>query len=328
MKSPASHDVRLGLDGVCDTRCRGAAAALLIAATGCFAAAGGPKDCRAEIPFPATAVEASQISASAAAPAIPASSPVTDTRGMVPLPSNASAELRGLVRDAVAGQPSAEHDLGTFFAVGIEVPQDFERAAYWYRRAADQGVANAAYNLGVLLERGLGVPRDPEAAVARFREAAEAGHAGALNALGLAFRNGAGVPRDPAQALIWFQRASARGNPRGAYNMAGLYESGELGMPDPQTAAGWYQVAAEAGDAQAGAALARLRTIAGTAVPAVSPAGFVNLVPNAGFLALDQTSVPTAGPDPILDSLAAQMAGSPSSSSVGVKAGRPRRLRP
>ncbi|MGF6232024.1 TPR repeat protein [Inquilinus ginsengisoli] len=82
-----------------------------------------------------------------------------------------------------------------FFALGIEVSQNFERAAYWYRRAADQGVASAAYNLGVLFERGLGVPRDPEAAVARFRQAAEAGHAGALNALGIAFLSGSGVAR-------------------------------------------------------------------------------------------------------------------------------------
>jgi hypothetical protein len=196
-----------------------------------------------------------------------------------------------------------------FFALGIEVPQNLERAAYWYRRAADQGVPSAAYNLGVLLERGLGVPRDSETAVARFRQAAEAGHAGALNALGTAYLSGSGVPRDPTEALIWFRRASIGGNPRGAYNVAKLYEGDELGMPDPQIAAGWYRVAADAGSEPARTALARLLAVAfGGSAPRI---GFVSLAPQTRFLVLDQTGMPAAGHDPILDSLAAQMAGSP-----------------
>lgn len=248
----------------------------------------------------------------AAAPPLGPGAAVTSAgnwTAQLPLPDNASAELRGLARGAIAGQANAEHDLGTFFALGIEVSQNFERAAYWYRRAADQGIASAAYNLGVLFERGLGVPRDPEAAVARFRQAAEAGHAGALNALGIAYLSGSGVARDPAEALTWFRRASIGGNPRGAYNVARLYESGELGTPAPQTAAAWYRVAADAGSEPARTALAKLQAVAfGDDAPRI---GFVSLAPEAGLLVLDQTSMPAAGPDPILDSLAAQMVGLP-----------------
>jgi hypothetical protein len=232
---------------------------------------------------------------------------------MVLLPGNASPELRRLARDAVAGHADAEHDLGTFFALGIEVPQSFEQAASWYHRAADLGVVNSAYNLGVLLERGLGVPRDPEAAVARFRKAAEAGHAGALNALGLAYRNGSGVARDPAEALTWFQRASVGGNPRGAYNVAKLYESGELGTPDQQLAADWYRVAAGAGYEPAREALARLRAAAYLGGAAAPPTGFVSLAPEASLLVLNRTGMPAENAERILDSLAAQLAGVPSS---------------
>lgn len=362
MKSPADSDIRLDREPNCARSAasrRVVAVLLIFIGGGCFAAEGlGVR--RAEAAPLAAAVEDPQVSAAASRPAAAAqqstpavlaptptaaaaslpetgtaAAPADNRAAELLLPDNASAELRDLARGAIAGQASAEHDLGTFFALGIEVPQNFERAAYWYRRAADQGVASAAYNLGVLLERGLGVPRDPEGAVACFRNAAEAGHAGALNALGIAYLGGSGVARDPTEALVWFRRASIGGNPRGAYNVARLYESGELGTPDPQTAASWYRVAADAGNEPARTALARLQAVAhgdGVAAPRI---GFVSLAPEAGLLVLDQTSMPAAGPDPILDSLAAQMAGLPppgpakvalASASAAQPAARPERV--
>jgi hypothetical protein len=33
-------------------------------------------------------------------------------------------------------------------------------AAYWYRKAAEQGDANSQYSLGLMYEGGLGVPQD------------------------------------------------------------------------------------------------------------------------------------------------------------------------
>jgi TPR repeat protein len=317
MKSPAHSGARLGREpkNTRNAAPRGATAMLLIAATGCFTLDGlGARQAEAAPPAAVETPQAFASATSSAATAAPQSA--ADSHGTVLLPDNASAELRALARNAMAGQGAAENDLGTFFVLGIEVPQSVEQAAYWYRRAADQGVANASYNLGVLLERGLGVPRDPEAAVARFRESAEAGHAGALNALGLAYLKGSGVARDPAEALIWFQRASAGGNPRGAYNVARLYESGDLGAPDPQTAAGWYRVAAEAGNEQARAALARLQAESGTGVSSEARTGFVGLAWTASLLVLDQASPPVTGPDPILDGLAARLVGPASSGPV------------
>ncbi|MFE0757443.1 peptidoglycan-binding protein [Inquilinus sp. NPDC058860] len=336
MRSPVDSDIRLDRapNGARSAASRFMVAVLLISAgSGCFAAE-GPGARRAEAGPLAAGAEEPQVSGFASPPAAAAQQitpagpegaptaaaasppgtgtaavPADDRAAELLLPDNASAELRSLALRAVAGEANAEHDLGTFYALGIDVPRNFERAAYWYRLSADQGVASAAYNLGVLLERGAGLPRDPEGAVARFREAAKAGHAGALNALGLAYRDGSGVVRDPAEALIWFRRASLGGNPRGAYNMARLYESGELGAPDPQAAAGWYRVAADAGSEQAAAALARLQAAAHGDGPAAPRIGFVSLAPQACPLVLDRTGMPAA--DPILDDLAAQMAGLP-----------------
>jgi TPR repeat protein len=45
-------------------------------------------------------------------------------------------------------------------AVGHGVPQDLAQAAFWWRKAAEQGVAVAQYNLGIFYNMGLGVPQD------------------------------------------------------------------------------------------------------------------------------------------------------------------------
>ncbi len=40
------------------------------------------------------------------------------------------------------------------------MPQDYTQAAYWFRKAANQGDAYAQYNLGFLYANGQGVPRN------------------------------------------------------------------------------------------------------------------------------------------------------------------------
>ncbi len=40
------------------------------------------------------------------------------------------------------------------------MPQDYAKAAYWYRKAAAQGVDTAENNLGSLYALGRGVPQD------------------------------------------------------------------------------------------------------------------------------------------------------------------------
>lgn len=316
MKSPADRDARLDREprGACSPAARQVATLLILAGCGCLVAGGFASRQAEAAPLaeigggPRMSVPTA--SPSRSAPAVPGAAVRAPGVGAeFRLPDKASAELRRLARDAAAGQADAENDLGTFFALGIEVPRSFERAAYWYRRAADQGVAGASYNLGVLLERGLGVPRDSEAAVARFRDAAAAGHGGALNALGLAYLNGSDMVRDPAEALVWFRRASNAGNPRGAYNVARLYESGDLGAPDLRTAAGWYGVAADAGDEQAKEALAKLRALASVNASAAPRVGFVGLVLRSNLLALGQAGMPGDDADRILDGLAAQLTG-------------------
>jgi Sel1 repeat len=59
----------------------------------------------------------------------------------------------------------AQYNLGSMYANGQGVPQDYAEAAKWYRLAADQGLAIAQFVLGVMYNKGDGVPHDYAEAV-------------------------------------------------------------------------------------------------------------------------------------------------------------------
>ena len=68
--------------------------------------------------------------------------------------------LRLVSRSPGRHTPAAQHDLGSLYAKGNGVPQNYTEAARWYRLAADQGHAMGQHNLGVMYDHGTGVPQD------------------------------------------------------------------------------------------------------------------------------------------------------------------------
>ncbi len=73
--------------------------------------------------------------------------------------ATALREFRALAEQE-QGHVGAAFYLGFMYDFGEGVPQDFAEAAWWYRKAAGQGLARAQFNLGVLYDKGLGVPQD------------------------------------------------------------------------------------------------------------------------------------------------------------------------
>jgi tetratricopeptide (TPR) repeat protein len=86
-----------------------------------------------------------------------------------------TAALPSILKFAQKGVPWAQTDLGTAYEVGISLKQDYERAAHWYRLAADQNYAGAQTNLGVLYANGEGVDYSRSEAVYWLRKAANQG---------------------------------------------------------------------------------------------------------------------------------------------------------
>ncbi|OGT23135.1 MAG: hypothetical protein A2342_00485 [Gallionellales bacterium RIFOXYB12_FULL_54_9] len=52
---------------------------------------------------------------------------------------------------AEQGNVTAQSEIGTMYALGQGVPQDYAQAAYWRRKAAEQGDADAQSNLAHML---------------------------------------------------------------------------------------------------------------------------------------------------------------------------------
>ena len=103
----------------------------------------------------------------------------------------------------------AQTRLGSIYAEGQGVPQDFQEAVKWYRLAAAQGHAPAEYSLGVAYDKGQGVPQDFQEAVKWYRLAAAQGNQFAQVNLGAMYANGRGVRQDLVRAHMWFNLAAA-----------------------------------------------------------------------------------------------------------------------
>ena len=94
----------------------------------------------------------------------------------------------GLLPLAEQGYPLAECQVGYFYAQGLGVERDLDRALLWTRRAAEHGDRDGQFNLGCFYEEGTVLARDMEQAALWYQMAARQGHTEAaerLRALGV-----------------------------------------------------------------------------------------------------------------------------------------------
>lgn len=185
-----------------------------------------------------------------------------------------------------AGDLSAQKRLGAAYYFGRDVERDFEEAARWWQRAAEQGDAESAYNLGTLYQDGEGVEADPfesarwmrrarggsleakrelerlessgalleadpKAAFAFYLADAQAGHAAAQRLVGLMLRDGHGVESDVTAAFHWLQESAHQGDVEAEGALGSLYDEGRGVARDPLKALVWFEKAAAKGHAGA-----------------------------------------------------------------------------
>ena len=89
---------------------------------------------------------------------------------------------------AEQGYPLAECQVGYFYAQGLGVERDLDRALLWTRRAAEHGDRDGQFNLGCFYEEGTALARSMEQAALWYQRAARQGHTEAaerLRALGV-----------------------------------------------------------------------------------------------------------------------------------------------
>lgn len=117
--------------------------------------------------------------------------------------------IAALKQQAASGDAAAQCGLGLMYEEGKGAPQDYVRAGFWYRKAAEQGDTQAQSRLGYLYCSGHGVSQDYTQAVLWFRKAAEQGNAEAQSMLGALYHDGHGVPQDYAESYFWYDLAAA-----------------------------------------------------------------------------------------------------------------------
>lgn len=157
-----------------------------------------------------------------------------------------------LVRQAEAGNPEAQFNLGKCFYNGDGVEKDLKEAVKWYRKAAEQGNGNAQNNLGFCYRFGYGVEKDYFEAVNWYRKAAEQGNPSGQYNLGCCYDNGFVVAKDPVEAIKWYHKAASQGNNNAIKRLQEL-ESQKTN--DSASAEQKYLAAAQAGDSNAQNAL-------------------------------------------------------------------------
>ncbi|MDX7990494.1 tetratricopeptide repeat protein [Xenorhabdus littoralis] len=106
------------------------------------------------------------------------------------------------------GDKRAQFTLSLFYAKGLGVEQDYQKAIVWGTKAAKQGSPDGQSILGFFYMKGLGVPKDGSVAMKWFLKAAAQGDAYAPRNLAMIYELGHVVPRDYKKALELYQKAS------------------------------------------------------------------------------------------------------------------------
>lgn len=129
---------------------------------------------------------------------------------------------------------------GVSLYYGVGVPQDYEKATQWFRKAGEQGDAEAQMWLARCYAQGKGVEKNEERYMEWLRKAAEGGHVEAQYTLGMNYIDNRGnVAPDKEEAFKWFDKAAKQGLAEAQYELAHCYSYGIGVKQDKAKAVQW-----------------------------------------------------------------------------------------
>ena len=111
-----------------------------------------------------------------------------------------------------------------------ENERDYDKAFYWFKKAAEHNNMIAQFGLGLCYLYGNGVEENAEKAVYYFSLSAKQGYPFAQGILGLLYQVGFGVSKDINKAIDLYQQASKGGDTAATYEFAMMYYYGN-GLP-------------------------------------------------------------------------------------------------
>lgn len=136
-------------------------------------------------------------------------------------------DVQELICCAEQNDVHAQLYLGQAYLTGWkQVKPDFEKAAYWFHKAADCGLSIAQVQLGHLYRDGVGVPRSLNQAICWYEKAAAQGDISAMLALGELYKGRYCMKPNYCTAMKWFQMAANLGSYEGELQVAWLLVRG------------------------------------------------------------------------------------------------------
>ena len=141
------------------------------------------------------------------------------------------------LQDLSESKPEQELSADEMYTIGNHYfegthgkPQDFTKAAEWFRKAGEKGHAAALNDYGYCLYCGKGVEKNTDEAFRMYMMAAEKGDAVAQSNVGSMYLYGTGCQRDYDKAVEWLRKSVAQNNARAMFLLGGCYYFGE-GVP-------------------------------------------------------------------------------------------------
>lgn len=173
--------------------------------------------------------------------------------GYVPVQQiNQAPDLQSIISDAKSGNPDAMFCYGKMLYDGFSIPQNYHKAAYYFKQAGKRGNANSEFFYGMLLEKGQGVAQNLNKAVAHYCKSARLGSADGHYKYGLFLDRGICVEKSRTGATNHFKIAAEQNHPLAMYNYGFALAKGR-GLPSQNQELGAYFVkrSADLGIAQA-----------------------------------------------------------------------------
>lgn len=164
-----------------------------------------------------------------------------------------------LEKSATDGSAPAAYGLGDLYLTGQGVEASLPKAVEWYNKAASAGNVNATLRLGeIYLQGGEGLERDEARARFFFRRAAEAGLAQGWGKLGVLSESAArAADEEPErkkqfrEAREFYKEGATAGDPESQLRLGLILTNDQAGEVDWSESASWLKKAAFAGNVDA-----------------------------------------------------------------------------
>ncbi|BBM87941.1 serine/threonine-protein kinase [Candidatus Uabimicrobium amorphum] len=160
------------------------------------------------------------------------------------LSSSGSPAIRWYIKAADLGHRESMKYLGNYFFG----QKQFRKAFDWTYKAALANDATAMSNLGSLYALGSGVNQDFNAAYEWFSKSAQLGNFGGMSGISKMYMRGDGVAKDIAKSIEWLEKAAKAGGIMDMRTLGQYYMKGQYVSKDIDKARYWLQKAADNND--------------------------------------------------------------------------------